>query len=283
MAYKKLKKVSWPLIVFLVLLNFGIWVTLSCPHKVGFVLQVMDVGQGDATFIQTAGGRQVLIDGGPDSKVLQDLNKVMPAQDRSLDLVVLTHPHSDHMTGLFEVLRRYRVAEVIDLPVPNQVNSLTRQWDELIASHHIFRVKARTGDRYELGDGSYLEFFAPTPLVTDLNNDSVVTTLHDASHCEMLLAGDMGFPEETQLLASGEDIHCDGLKVGHHGSATSSSVEFLQRVEPRLAAISVGQGNSYGHPNPDTLKRLTGITVWRTDLVGTVTLERSANGTLERQ
>ena len=120
MAYKKLKKVSWPLIVFLVLLNFGIWVTLSCPHKVGFVLQVMDVGQGDATFIQTAGGRQVLIDGGPDSKVLQDLNKVMPAQDRSLDLVVLTHPHSDHMTGLFEVLRRYRVAEVIDLPVPNQ-------------------------------------------------------------------------------------------------------------------------------------------------------------------
>ncbi|MFH0779291.1 MAG: ComEC/Rec2 family competence protein [Parcubacteria group bacterium] len=255
----------------------------------------LDVGQGDAEFIRTPDGENILIDGGPDNKVLDSLGKVMPFYDRQIDVMILTHPHADHVTGLVEVLRRYDVKSVYYTAVlqttPDYLTWLKEINDRKIP---LFIVKKPFD--LQLGDVT-LKFLYPTrdltnARVSNLNNSSIVNELIYKNE-KFLFTGDLEQEGEKELLAAYQPtpsvesmksnnnatapplnniLSAEVLKVGHHGSNTASSEELLKAVEPKIAVIEVGQDNKFGHPHLITLKRLERFNaeILRTDLMGTI-------------
>jgi len=237
----------------------------------------LDVGQGDAIFITTPAGQQVLVDGGPSpSDLTSALGKEMPFWDRSIDLLIMTHPDADHISGLVEVLDRYEVNGWLD----NGRTDDDATYGECMARIEgagVPRHPVHAGDRLDLGQGIVLEVLhPPSQLMTgteaDGNNNSLVLRL-TWGEAEFLLTGDIGTEAEQLLLGSTQDLSADLLKVAHHGSGGSSCNEFLAAVAPAYAVISVGEDNRFGHPNEAVLERLesmSNVTVLRTDIEGTV-------------
>jgi competence protein ComEC len=233
---------------------------------------VMDVGQGDAILVEDASGRRVLVDGGPRGREIRDaLSRNLPFPDRRIDLVVLTHPQGDHYGGLAEVIDSYDVGRVLMLPEDGEGDAYA-DWLHEVAASGTQTVPAQRGQTVML-DGALLEVLGPGdgPLYQafDLNERSLVVKL-TAGSVSFLLTGDLGADGEEALLRSGADVGATVLKVGHHGSGSSTTEEFLSRVRPSAGVISVGKGNSYGHPAPEVLTRLEGVPVLRTDEDGDV-------------
>lgn len=238
----------------------------------------LDIGQGDSILFQR-GTQQVLVDGGAGAAVLARLAEEMPWFDKRVDVIVSTHPDKDHLEGLLQVLRRYEVGLVMLPAVPHTsqlqeswINELEKQLDERGVKVQI----ATRGQRLVLDQLSF-HVLSPWPeliaaLHGETNNGSVVMRA-DYGDLSVLLTGDAEFSTEQQLVAQDPgNLQVDILKVGHHGSKGSSGAEFLKAVSPRLAAISVGKNNAYGHPTSETLARLTGMPVVRTDESGSVRL-----------
>ena len=237
------------------------------------------VGQGDSQFIETPQGHQILIDGGPNSSVLEKLNKTMPFWDKSIDVVILTHPEKDHMSGLLEVLKRYKVdyfiwTGVIKNNAENKI--LAELLDELIKNSEKDPIKILNvfaGIKIKSGNAQ-MEIIYPFENlagqeIKDLNNTSVVGKL-DYGNISFLFTGDISSVTEKKIVGLYE-LKSDVLKVAHHGSKYSTSELFLQAVAPKIAVIGVGK-NSYGHPTQEVLNRLanSGITTLRTDRDGDV-------------
>ena len=237
----------------------------------------LDVGQGDAIFITTPHGEQILVDGGPSPAALTSpLGRQMPFWDRSLDLIVMTHPDADHITGLAEVLDRYQVDGWLDNGRPDD-DALYSQCMSQLGTGSVTRQVVRAGDRLELGSGIVLEVLHPQPELmagtqADANNNSVVLRLV-WGQASFLLTGDIEAEAEHLLLDSGQHLPSGVLKVAHHGSGGSSTAEFLDAVNPLYAVISVGADNRFGHPQEAVLDRLAqmgDVEVLRTDEQGTV-------------
>jgi competence protein ComEC len=237
----------------------------------------LDVGQGDAIFVTLPQGRQILVDGGPSPTALASaLGHQMPFWDRSIDVVVMTHPDSDHITGLVDVLDRYQVGGWLDNGRAGD-DDLYAECLARLAGSHLSARAVHSGDRLDLGDGLALEVVHP-PLEppsgswSGTNNDSLVLRLV-WGQSSFLLTGDLEAEAEQWLLRSGQALGSTVLKVAHHGSGGSSTAAFLAAVNPRYAVISVGADNRFGHPDPDVLQRLVGLgstQVLRTDESGTV-------------
>ncbi len=235
-----------------------------------------DVGQGDAIFVQAPGGGQMLVDGGPSDRVLARLGRAMPFWDRSIDLVVLTHPDRDHVAGLLDVLRRYEVCAILWSGVEH-TSAEYREWLQLIEHEGAQVVLTRAGQRVRLGKHAIFDVLAPFidrngNLIGATNDTSVVGLLRYGA-TEVLLTGDISRSVEYRLLfEAGAYLDADVLKVGHHGSKTSSSEEFLRAVSPDTAVIQVGRKNRYGHPDGTVLERLAsvGATIMRTDVDGDI-------------
>lgn len=233
----------------------------------------LDVGQGDAIFIESPTGNQILIDGGPDSKVINELSQIMPVGDRSIDLVVLTHPDADHVNGLVNVLERYDVAGILENPISHSGSGYA-EWNRLKAEAEI--SNARSGQMIDLGGGAAI--LVIYPYVGSLpkrqaNNNSIVAKLIYGEY-SVLLPGDIEALVEKELAVRSPEIDSDFLKIPHHGSKTSTSEEFLNAATPETAFISVGADNRYGHPHPTVLDRLDkrGIKYYRTDTDGRIKL-----------
>ena len=220
----------------------------------------LDVGQGDAAFIVTPGGWQVLVDGGPSPlDAVRHLGERMPFRDRTIDLVVLTHPHSDHVNGLVEVLRRYDVARILERRADYE-NPAYLAWHRAVAAEGAEVIQAESGQLIAVDDGVFIQVVSPRARLlrgtaSDANNASVVLRLvyGDVS---FLLTGDMFSEAEGVLVGQNAPVDSDVLKVAHHGSHSSSSEEFLQAVSPAVAVISVGEDNRFDHPHPQTLEAL---------------------------
>jgi competence protein ComEC len=234
----------------------------------------LDVGQGDAIFIQCPNGQQILVDGGPSpSTLLSHLGRRMPFWDHSLDLVVLTHPEEDHVGGLMEVLTRYDVGLVLDSG--QQCASATCEaWRSLIEDRMVPYRTAEAGMGLNLDEGLRLDVLHPqadlmTGTTSDMNNNSLVLRLQ-YGHFSLLLAADIMAEAERTLLSSGQPLDSLVLKVPHHGGDTALTLPFLQAVDPELAVISVGADNRFGHPDQVTLEKLGGIDTYRTDRQGSV-------------
>ena len=207
--------------------------------------------------ISSPGGGQILVDGGPDGALLADLlGSRMPFRDRTIELVVLTHPHSDHLAGLTEVLRRYDV-EVILEPEIDYGSSDYAEWRRLVAGEGSQTVSAHAGQTIDLGGGAYATAVSPPASVEPLQvNDASVGLRVVFGNASFLLTGDMYATAERAALARGEALDSDVLKVAHHGSRTSSSEAFLRAVGPVAAVASAGEDNSHGHPHDETVARL---------------------------
>ena len=220
------------------------------------------MGQGDAALITTPSGQHILVDGGPDPAVAARLlGSRLPFWDRTVDLVVLTHPHADHVTGLTEVLRRYDVKLVLEREIDHQSPPLAA-WREELAEEGAVVSQAWAGQMITVGDGVFAHVLWPpqtqsTEAPSDLNSASVVLRL-TYGDVSFLLTGDLLSEGEAGLLALGAAIDSEVLKVAHHGSRSSSSGVFLQAVSPVAAVISSGEGNRFGHPDPETVDALLG-------------------------
>lgn len=241
-------------------------------------IHFLDVGQGDAALVQS-GQIQVLIDGGPDDQVLAGIGKAMPAWDRTIETVILSHPHADHYRGLKGVLERYRVGTLWvsgvrqDAPEYQELERLARRRGVRIAT-------PEPGERIVVPNGwvRVLQANFARQEIANLNNASLVVSVQ-LGGVSALFPGDAEEAEERES-ASVAGIRSDVLKVPHHGSRTSTTPGFLQAVQPRQAVISAGEGNRYGHPARQTLDRLRdqGVRTYRTDQEGTVTVTVTAKG-----
>jgi competence protein ComEC len=243
-------------------------------------LSVFDVGQGDSILAQD-GDKQILIDGGPDSTVLERLGSAMPQGDCEIDLVILTHPHSDHVNGLAQVLARYKVDKILATDVTAPIVSF-RTWRDRIAQDKIPVDDPQKIKTERVGDMEYDVLSAGTQAGirgsehdgnSDGLNDSSIVGMLKFGQKRFLLMGDATTVIEDKLMAAGDDLKADFLKVGHHGSTYSTSEKFIDTVAPQYAATSVGAKNPYGNPAWRVMQLIKNkaIVGYRTDLNGTVT------------
>lgn len=268
---KKTKALASLIFVFVVAVVVQAFTSATLFTNDRVVIWVFDVGQGDAIFID-APEAQILIDGGRNAVVLEKLAAVMPFWDRDIDLLINTHPHADHVTGLNHVLERYDVGEV--WVSGQEYGTDTFSFFETLGQEYTDWISVTAGDYIDLGSGAELEVLWPVQSVEgDLLNDT-----HDGNivleftygETSALLTGDFESEEELHIL---DDLsHIDVLKVGHHGSKTSTSRELLEAIRPDYAVIPVGASNDYGHPHKIVLDRLQtiGAFIFRTDLDGDI-------------
>lgn len=252
---RKSVAIQGAIILFLLALAVGIWhaVLREDRHSL-LTVSFLDVGQGDAIFIESPSGRQVLIDGGPDRSVLRELGVLMPWWDRSIDVVVATHPDADHISGLVDVLQRYRVQYIFHPGVEKNTGPAESMLLS-VAKEGAEEIYARRGQVIDLGDGAYLEILFPDRDVSDVetNTASIVTRLVYGDTAFML-TGDSPLSIEKYLVQlDGKELRANVLKAGHHGSKTSSSEIFVGFVSPEYAVLSRGCDNSYGHPHAEVV------------------------------
>lgn len=262
-------------IICLIALDAIIWfqILVLSPADGPGELYFFEVGQGDSEFLKLPGGVKILIDGGPGNRVLSGLDSVLSPFDRYIDLIVLSHPETDHFGGLIDVIERYRVGAFIwggQEATAKGFKDLTAA----ISEKKLKNVIVSEGDRIKYRD-SILEVISPSknfPQKTSMNDSSLVLTL-SAGGASALFTGDIGFLSENNILKK-YNLDIDVLKVGHHGSKNSSGKEFLRALSPEVAIIEVGK-NSYGHPTSEVLNRLAsvGAQIFRTDRDGTIKLE----------
>lgn len=249
-------------------------VIIVLPHNQRYRVIYCDVGQGDAILITAPNNIQILIDGGPDQRILEKLGKYMPFNDRTIETVMVTHPHADHLAGLLEVAQRYKIDRVIETDMPTN-DALAEAWDGILSRRGISTIHGQTGQIWRYDDNLTLSIIYATERtaasVRDLNELSIVSEVNILGR-KYLMTGDMTQAVEETILMAEPTPRVDVLKVAHHGSHFASQESWLKTIEPTLAIISVGQPNRYGHPAPEILTRLQqqGIIYWRTDQAGDI-------------
>ncbi|MBU2025161.1 MAG: MBL fold metallo-hydrolase [Patescibacteria group bacterium] len=256
-----------------------LWELPEKPRLISF-----DAGQGDAILFVVPGTTiQVLVDGGPDNKIMDELENVMPIKDKTIEVVILTHGHEDHLAGLIEVLDNYEVGLVVDSGAKVE-GDLYRRFEEQIEVLKIPRLYAVRGEKIKIGPDFYLEilhpFYSKALEYKNLNNASVVMAA-DFYGSRIVLSGDLEEEGEDEMLdyLRGKNksalLEADILKIGHHGSRTATGDDFLRAVNPNKAIISCGRDNQFDHPHKETIDKLKerGIETFRTDKLGEVVFD----------
>lgn len=247
---------------------------------------MLDVGQGDALFIESPTGKQILVDAGPPGAVLKELSKRMPLFDRTIDMIIITNPDADHIAGFLDVLKNYKVGSMLEPGTFNESKTYENLKNE-IKKQNISNGLAKAGMRINIGGGAYLQVLFPDRDVSswDRNDGSIIMKLVYGEN-SFMLTGDATITTEQIVLDEypPEFLDVDILKVGHHGSYTSTRDSFVKALSPKYALVSVGKGNTYGHPHIETMDTLhkLGAEILRTDLEGTIIFE-SDGKTLSRQ
>jgi len=267
----------------------GAYAGISAQNANQLTVSYFDVGQGDAELIRTPSAQNILIDGGPDKTVEQKLGSTLPFYDKTIDLMILTHPHADHLDGLIGVLKNYSVKRVF-LPEMKNETSGYKEFLRIAQEKNIPVEYVTQGKRVTLGSFAALDILAPyddEQSKTDINNASIVAKI-TYQKTRFMFTGDAEKPEEEHIARDRDDLTSDVLKVGHHGSKTSTSEEFLTEVHPSIAVISVGKNNKYSHPDREIIHRLekNNITVYRTDEDGDITIKSDGahvNASLEKR
>lgn len=243
-------------------------------------LRVQDIGQGDSIYLRTPGGEDILVDTGPDDRVLPELGRSMSLGDRTIELLIITHDHADHIGGLDSVLARYEVKRIWITGAIHTTDQYLKML-RLIKEKGVPTTTIKAGALTKAG-GVELLVLHPVAEMTgqlpaDQHDATIVTKVSYKQFCT-LLTGDLDETHEAIVLEVAKSLNqslvCPVLKVTHHGSAHGSSNAFLEATKPKVAIISSGIENRYGHPATSALKRLQeiGATIYRTDLNGTVTV-----------
>ena len=269
-------------LALLILVLFTVWTFAFSGPDGKLHIDFLDIGQGDSIYFSTPDGHDGLVDGGPNDKTLQELGKVMPIGDRVIDLMVATHPDADHISGLAGVLEHYEVKEIWLNGAIHTTQTYIKFLEAVKKEKEqgaVVKVVVR-GDRKDFSETSF-QVLAPFESFEgkqpkEQNEGTIVARLL-YNNISVLLTGDLEFDLENKLIANANDItplKSTVLKVGHHGSAGSTSEKFINVVEPKTAVISVGKDNRYGHPAKRALDLLEKykIPTYRTDKKGTINI-----------
>ncbi|OGI72295.1 hypothetical protein A3J61_02190 [Candidatus Nomurabacteria bacterium RIFCSPHIGHO2_02_FULL_38_15] len=275
------KRLFW-LIAMVIIIAAGAFVYLYKPPQKTLKVYFLDVGQGDAIFIKTPSGTTMLIDAGPKDNVLKPLSKNFLFKKKHIDVLLATHPDADHVAGFVPVMKNYS-SDVFIESAYEKDNQILSEIHNLINQKVAQHVIATVDTQINLGDGVEFKILSPnnSELDGDSNNASIVGKLiyGDTS---FLLTGDASISNEIRLVkdypstGSGQvGLKANVLKLGHHGSRTSSSIEFLESVKPDIAIISAGLNNQYGHPHPEVINRLKNLNIpyILTAKVGTICMQ----------
>ena len=292
MVFKKNSKI---ILIFLLLLAGLVWGVAAQLPDGRFHLIFCDVGQGDAILV-VKGSNQILIDGGPNEKVLTCLSNHLPFWDRQIELLVATHPEADHLVGLVPVIQRYKVLQIVSNSLLAE-SGIFQKFRNEVVNRQIPVHSPAAGEEIKIGEIRLKILYPPEklgreivwktleePKILGLStytgnfNKTAIVGLLEFGDFQALLPADVGVEEEEKILPLLGEVEV--LKVGHHGSKYSTSEEFLATIRPKLAVISVGANNRYGHPAPEVLERLraVGAQIRRTDLEGEVEVISDGEG-----
>ena len=243
----------------------------------GLIFAMLDVGQGDGLFIESPTGTQIMFDGGPVHSVLGPLQKIISPFDKKIDALVITNPDADHIGGFLEVIKNYKVGAVFESGTLTDSKTYQSLREEM-QKQNIPDILVKRGTRFDLGGGVFIDILFPDRDVSSwATNDGSVLARLSYGQTSVMLTGDAPIKTEKIVLAENpiENLQSTILKVGHHGSRTSTSPSFVEAVSPTYAFISDGKNNKYGHPHQETLDILAkfGVKVLRTDLLGTIILK----------
>ena len=283
LSFDHVRQFSPPWQVTAIAVGAACLVWIAALNQTGGNLRVVfaDVGQGDMTAITTPAGHRIVVDGGPDpQRASEVLGAELPYWERGVDMIVLTHPHSDHISGLNETLRRYNVGSILERRQDFRGTEYVA-WNDLVESEGADTIEAVPGLSLSFPDGVVIGVLGPpTELLTgtesDVDNGSVIVRVSYGDR-SFIVTGDLFSEGEAWLVRSGQRLSTDVLRVAHHGSKTSSSQAFLDAVDPDVAVISVGPDNRFGHPNPEVVDRLQTVVheshVFSTAESGSITFE----------
>ena len=249
-------------VVLLALYAGAVWLVSAlefaeAESEAALYVHFLDVGQGDAILVETPAGDQVLIDGGPGAAVLPHLAAHLPFTDRTIEVVVGTHPDLDHVGGLVEVLAQYAVPTIITTSATG-ASQEAKAWQAAIVAEGAIVHDARAGQVYQLGASTTLTILSPSydPAKLNSNAGSIVAVL-TYGDTAFMLTGDAPQGVEQYLADThGDTLNAAVLKLGHHGSDTSTHPDFVTAVNPAFAVVSAGRSNRYNHPDPDVLSRV---------------------------
>lgn len=262
------------LLLFLIVVNGLIWYRVyGAEQKQELTVAFLNIGQGDAIYIEAPNGNQMMIDSGPDARVLEELGKVMPFYDRSLDYLMVSNPDKDHIAGFVDILKLMNVGGVIE-PGTESTTAIHAELEKTIKEKGVPVFFARRGMHIKLDPETDFEVLFPDRDVSNfkINDGSIYGKLTYGNTC-FIFTGDGTQLDERYLVGlDGRKLDCDVLKVGHHGSRTATSEEFIAVTSPAAAVISDGLNNRYGHPHKETLDTLAKykVQIYRTDLMGTI-------------
>jgi len=276
MNKKLLHKVLNLLIILAVSINFVLVSETGRFRNSLLEIYFLDIGQGDSILIKTPDNRYGLIDSGKGMKVLSELAEVMPRFNKVIDFVIATHPDADHIEGFMGVLKNYQIKNFF-IGRTDKHNELYEEVKNLIFEKHIKNYSLESANDFSI-DG--LDFDLVWPDSTNSNKDLSITNETSISfimkfhNFSVYSAGDLGKENELKSIHSSLET-VDVLKVSHHGSNSSTSKEFLAKLLPKLSVISVGKGNSYGHPTPQVVENIESINsqILRTDESGRITIK----------
>jgi len=259
------------------LILFGLGILLALSFKDFGKLRIIacDVGQGDGLLIVTPGGEQIVVDGGPGNKISQCLAKKMPFWDKTIELMVLTHPQKDHMEGLLDLLSRYKVQMVATTGVAAKIE-LFDVWRKMIGEEGAKIYNPHSGESLVIDEVSLEILWPDASQLTswqkeppgDLNESSIVFRLQSGEFCAYF-TGDITW----QILEGLIDKKCQVLKIAHHGSKTGTNKKIIDLSAPSVALIQVGKNNRYGHPHKEVLELLKGTKILRNDIEGDIELQ----------
>ena len=270
-----MKKIIKILVGAVTVLSILLFITWQSADNQELQIHFFDIGQGDGILIRTPSQQNIVIDGGPDNSFITKLGQALPFYDQKIDLMVLTHPHDDHIFGLVEVLKRYKVKQVLYSGVLHTTDAYL-EWLNQILEKEIQLKIAMAGQQFVFDEAElkviYPIFSQKNQKVKNLNNSSVVVQLI-FNEVKVLFTGDLEKEFEEEILQlTNFNLESQVIKLGHHGSDTSSSEEFVKAIDPEYAVIQVGQDNKFGHPSLRVLKRMErlGVNIYRTDIDGDI-------------
>ncbi|MEI6529519.1 MAG: MBL fold metallo-hydrolase [Candidatus Falkowbacteria bacterium] len=272
MIKKVIKIVFGALLITILLTYFELFI--SNLNKELPEIDFLNVGQGDASLIKLPNNKKLLIDGGPDNLVVRRLGETLPFFQRKIDLVILSHPHDDHILGLIEVIKRYKIGALIYMR-QNDAPELLVHLLEVARQKNVNIIELEDSVTMNLGSNCKLKVINPENLdIKEDPNNSLVAKIYCPS-LSALFTGDNNSSVEEELLKMNEDWRAQILKAAHHGSKTANSAEFISAVKPSIFIISVGLLNRFGHPNTEVLELVSrlGIKIKRTDKDGTIKIK----------
>lgn len=278
---RKIDRFKFGLMIFFVILLFtiSIYVSLwSMGSGEEMIVSMLNIGQGDAIYIKAPNGKELIIDGGPDQKLLSELGSIMPFFDKKIDMIIVTNPDKDHYAGFIDLMDKYQVDQLVE---PGTISSTPtyHAFKEKVKEKGLIETIAGRGMKIVLDKKKnvYLDILFPDQDVKDFStNDGSLVAKLVYGNTSVMFQGDSPQKIENYLINTygKEELKADILKAGHHGSRTSTGKSYVEAVSPKWVLISCGQNNRYGHPHKETLDTLAseGVEILRTDIEGRITL-----------